>query len=172
MEGGIQNKVQDAGLVIFEVSNLQAVGVRKELDFAIFLKNNPIIIEADFKKELNSYDWGQYKDCFVAITCSKDAIIPPWAYLFIQVKLLNIAKRVFFCSLISMELLLFQTSLKKINLKDYENKTVFLKVCSGKNYPTGVLSLCVEFLSPHVKSLFYGEPCSSVPLFKNLKNRK
>ena len=169
MVGEIQNKIQSAGLVVLDVSSVQVKGLRKELDFAIFLDESPVVIEAVFKKKIQSFNWDNYRDSFVAITCSKDIIIPPWAYLLIQVKLLNIAKEVFFCSLKSMELLLFQKELENLNLKEFDNKTVFLKVCAGNNYPIGFLSLCLTFLSPHVKSLFYGEPCSSVPLMKKSK---
>ena len=171
MVGEIQNKIQSAGLVVLDISSIQAKGLRKELDFAIFLDKSPVVVEAIFKKKIQSFNWLKYSDSFVAITCSKDIIIPPWAYLLIQVKLLNIAKGVFFCSLKSMELLLFQKELENLNLKKFNNKTVFLKVCAGNNYPLGFLSLCLTFLSPHVKSLFYGEPCSSVPLIKKYKTK-
>ena len=128
MAGEIQNKIQSAGLVVLDVSSIQAKGLRIELDFAIFLDESPVVIEAVFKKKIQSFNWEKYRDSFVAITCSKDIIIPPWAYLLIQVKLLNIAKEVFFCSLKSMELLLFQKELENLNLKEFDNKTVFLKV--------------------------------------------
>jgi len=163
----IKNKIEDAGLVILDITELHIKGVRKEIDLSVFLNEDLIVIESLFKAKLNSFNWSIYKSCFVALSCSKDAIIPPWSYLLIQVKLLNIAKQVFFCDLNSMEMLLFERSLNSLNTKDFKNKKVFLKVCAGKDFPLGALSLCVSFLSPHVKSLFYGEPCSSVPLIKN-----
>jgi len=165
--GEIKNKIKDAGLVTLDITELYIKGVRKEIDLSIFLNEDLIVIESLFKEKLNSFNWLTYKNCFVALNCSKDVIIPPWAYLLIQVKLLNIAKQVFFCDLNSMEMLLFERSLRGLNKKDFKNKKVFLKVCAGKDFPLGALSLCVSFLSPCVKSLFYGEPCSSVPLIKN-----
>lgn len=163
----IKNKIDDAGLITLDVSDLMVSGKREELDLSIFLDQGLIIKEVVFKKKIAQFDWARFKDCFVAITCSKDVIIPPWSYLLIQMKLRNIAKQVFFCELETMDLLLFQKNLTKLNMKNYKNKRVFLKVCSGNVIPLVFFSLCVSVLTPHVKSLFYGEPCSSVPLVKN-----
>ena len=66
-----------------------------------------------------------------------------------------------------MNLLLFQQSLQKLDVKKYKNKRVFLKVCNDPNTPLCAISMCAHILMPHVKSLFYGEPCSNVPLIKN-----
>ena len=79
----------------------------------------------------------------------------------------NIAQQVFFCDLKSMNLLIFQKALNELDINLYKDKRVFLKVCSGGTIPLAYLSLCVHVLAPHVKSLFYGEPCSGVPLVKN-----
>lgn len=167
MEIGIKNKVDDAGLVTLDVSTLVVPGKRTELDLSIWLDGGLVIKEALFRKNLAEFNWKQFANCFVALTCSKDVIIPPWSYLLIQMNLRNIAKQVFFCDLQTMELLLFQKALTKLEMENYKNKRVFLKVCSGNTMPFVFLSLCADILIPHVKSLFYGEPCSSVPLIKN-----
>jgi len=167
MTDKIKNKIDEAGLLTLDVSTLIIGGKRKELDLSIFLEEGLIIKEAFFRKKLQAFEWNKFKNCFVSITCSKDVIIPPWSYLLIQMNLRNIAKEVFFCNLKTMDLLLFQKALKKLDMNNYKNKRVFLKVCSGNKTPLVFLSLCVSILTPHVKSLFYGEPCSSVPLVKN-----
>lgn len=167
MTAAIKNKIDEAGLVTLDVSELVITGDRKELDLSVFLDEGLIIRESFLRKKLRTFEWGQFKNCFVAITCSKDVIIPPWSYLLIQMNLRNIAKEVFFCNLKTMDLLLFQKALTKLDMNNYKNKRVFLKVCSNNTIPLVFLSLCVSILTPHVKSLFYGEPCSSVPLIKN-----
>lgn len=167
MTATIKNKIDAAGLITLDVSSLVISGKRKELDLSIFLEEGLVIKEASFKKKLGAFEWEQFLNCFVSITCSKDVIIPPWSYLLIQMNLRNIAKEVFFCDLKRMDLLLFQKALTKLDVNNYKNKRVFLKVCSGNTIPLVFLSLCVSILAPHVKSLFYGEPCSNVPLIKN-----
>ena len=163
----IKNKIDDAGLITLDVLSLIPVGERKELDLAIWLDDGLIIKESSFKTKLNSFDWSQLKNCFIAVTCSKDVIVPPWAYLLIQMKLRNIAKQVFFCDLNTMNLLLFKTALNGLEVEKYKDKRVFLKVCGGASVPMVFLSLCANALMADVRSLFYGEPCSGVPLIKN-----
>ncbi len=163
----IKNKISEAGLITLDVSGVVPVGRRAELDLARWLDNELIIKESSFKKKLDEFNWLELQDSFVAISCSRDVIIPPWSYLFVQLKLRNIAKQVFFCDVQSMNLLLFQRALNELNIGLYKDRRVFLKVCSGENLPLAYLSMCVDVLAPHVKSLFYGEPCSGVPLIKN-----
>ena len=164
---GIKNKITEAGLITLDIQDFVPNESRKEIDIADLLDDNFIVKEASFKKNLKNYNWKSFQNSFVAVFCSKDVIIPPWSYLLIQMKLSNIAKQVFFCDMKSMEVLIFQQSLSKININKYKNQRVFLKVCSGKKISLTNLSLCAHFLIPHVKSLFYGEPCSGVPLIKN-----
>ena len=85
----------------------------------------------------------------------------------IQSKIQNAAADVFFGKPDAFELYLFQKKLQLINFEKYKNKRVFIKSCKNKNLPIGAFSIICKKLIPHVKSLFYGEPCSSVPLIKN-----
>ena len=167
MSSQIKNRVDDAGLMTFDVASLISPAKRQCLDLAMWLEGDLVIKEAFFRKKLQKFKWVDFLDCFVCVVCSKDAIIPPWAYLLVQTKLRNIARQVFFCSPKQMELLLFEQELRKLNLESYKNKRVFLKVCGDKEVPLGAISLCTHVLMPHVKSLFYGEPCSGIPLIKN-----
>ena len=118
----IKNKIDDAGLVTLDVSTLIISGKRIELDLSIWLDEGLVIKEALFKKKLAKFNWEKFNDSFVAITCSKDVIIPPWSYLLIQMNLRNIAKQVFFCDLQRMELLLFQKALTRLEMKNYKNR--------------------------------------------------
>lgn len=163
----IINKVENAGLITLDLQDFITPGDRYELDLAEWLDDGLIIKEASFKKKLEEFNWGKLSDYFIAVFCSKDVIIPPWAYLLVQTKLRGVAKQVFFSDIHTMNLLLFQQSLNTLNIKKYENKRVFLKVCAGNKIPLGAFALFADKLFPHVKSLFYGEPCSSIPLIKN-----
>ncbi|MBF24996.1 MAG: hypothetical protein CMP49_00540 [Flavobacteriales bacterium] len=167
MNQNIKNKIDEAGLVTLDLKIFEVQGERMCIDLADWLDNEFIIKEASFKEKIEKYNWSKMQDAFVAVFCSKDVIIPPWSYLLIQTKLITIARQVFFSDIHTMNLLLFQKKLDELNLKEYKNKRVFLKVCSGSPVPLGGLSLCVNKLIPCVKSLFYGEPCSSIPLIKN-----
>ena len=163
----IVNRVEDAGLITLDLQDFVVPGKRSELDLAEWLDDGMIIKEVSFKKKLKDFNWEELAGSFVAVFCSKDVIIPPWAYLLVQTKLRDVARQVFFSDIHTMNLLLFQQTLNGLNIKQYENKRVFLKVCVGNKIPIGAFALFADKLFPHVKSLFYGEPCSSVPLIKN-----
>lgn len=163
----IINKIDASGLITIDISDFNLKAPRKIIDLSDWLDEGLIIREASFKKQLQNHSWSDYSDCYVSIICTKDVIIPPWTYPLIQMKLRNIAKQVFFTNLETMDLLLFQQQLSIINFEKYKNKRVFLKVCNNEGVPLGCLSLCIDAFAPHVKSLFYGEPCSSIPLIKN-----
>ena len=167
MKNTIRNKIDEAGLVTFDVASLSPPGLRRKIDLASWLENDLIIKEKSFNKSLGDFDWSSFNDCFVSVFCSKDVIIPPWAYLLVQAKLRNIAKYVFLGEHDNMELLLIQRSLTKMNINEYKDKRVFIKYCGNKKLPVGAVSLCLSALMPVVKSLFYGEPCSSIVLMKN-----
>lgn len=167
MNKEIINNVDRAGLITLDLNDFVVRGGRIGLDLADWLDDDLIIKEASFKRKLGEFDWSDMRNVFVAVFCSKDVIIPPWAYLLIQTKLNGVAKQVFFSDIQTMNLLLLQQKLNTLNVKKYENKRVFLKVCGNNNVPLGALALCADKLIPCVKSLFYGEPCSSVPLIKN-----
>ena len=167
MSSEIINKVDQAGLITLDVNSLAPIEKRDSIDLVNWLDDNMIIREASFRQKLSVFNWEGLKGSCVAVFCSKDIIIPPWAYLLIQTHLNLIAKQVFFCNLATMNLLLFQQSLQKLDVKKYKNKRVFLKVCNDPNTPLCAISMCAHILMPHVKSLFYGEPCSNVPLIKN-----
>ena len=166
MPGLIKNKVEEAGLLTLDLSDFAIKERLLEIDVSAWLVNEPVVREKPFRKHLLNIPWENYAGCFVAVFCSKNFIIPHWAYLLIQANLQNFAKQVYFCEPSLMHELLFQKSLLKLDLEKYKDRRVFIKSC-GANVPLSAMSTCAHMLSPVVKSLFYGEPCSAVPLLKN-----
>ena len=162
----IKNKINEAGLITLDLSDFKIVEKQLGLDLSEWFLDKPVVREKEFREKLSSFPWKNYTNCFVAVFCSKNIIIPHWAYLLVQVNLRKFARQVFFCKPNLMHDLLFQKSLLKLDLKKYENRRVFIKSCSG-DVPLSAMSICSHMLSPIVKSLFYGEPCSGVPLLKN-----
>ena len=163
----IKNKIDDAKLITLDINLLKPTNKVSEIDLANWLDEGLIIRESSFISRLKKLNPAPFENTAVAVFCSKKAIIPPWAYLLIQVKLLSFAKEIFFCNPNTMNMLLFERHLKTLNINKYKNKRVFLKGCSGEDFPLLYFSLCVTWLQGAVKSLFYGEPCSHVLLIKN-----
>ena len=167
MKDEIINKVDQAGLLTLDINTFYIPGKRISVDISDLIGDELVVRESYFKSQLNSANWSNLEAAFVSVVCSKDIIVPPWAYLLIQIKLAKIAQEVFFTNLEAMNILLFERGLKNLDIQKYKNKRVFLKICSNNTVPLCAMSLCVQRLIPHVKSLFYGEPCSNILLIKN-----
>jgi len=163
----IKNRVKESGVITLDLISFCNTNPRKTIDLVDWLESGLIIKERSFKNRLNSMNIDSFNGALVNIFCSSDAIIPTWAYLLIQAKIQGVAKDVFFGNSSSFELCLFQKNIRSLNIEEYKNKIVFIKSCQNKLLPVAAFSIVSGLLLPHVKSLFYGEPCSSVPLIKN-----
>ena len=125
-----------------------------------------ILREKEFRTFLAEYDWEQYTDAFVALTCSTDAIVPGWAYMLVTTKLQPYAKKIIQGDLRDLETSLYQTVIAGLDVSMYSDMPVIIKGCSHKPVPPNAYLLLTEKLMPVAKSIMYGEACSSVPLFK------
>tara|TARA_B100001250_G_scaffold411488_1_gene440266 strand:+ start:2222 stop:2716 length:495 start_codon:yes stop_codon:yes gene_type:complete len=163
----IKNRVKESGVITLDLMSFCNTGPRKTIDLVDWLESGLIIKESSFKSRLKSMNIDSFSGALVNIFCSSDAIIPTWAYLLLQTKIQGVAKDVFFGNDPSFELYLFQKNIKSLNIEKYKNKIVFIKSCQNKLLPIAAFSIISGLLLPQVKSLFYGEPCSSVPLIKN-----
>ena len=163
----IRNKIAESGLVTLDLIDFYDTSPRKSIDLTNWLEDGLIIKENSFKDRLRSIDHGSFKGVCVNIFCSTDVIIPTWAYMLIQAEIQSFAKEVFFGNRDALELYLFQKKIHSVNFSKYKKKRVFVKSCKNKHLPVGAFSIISTMLIPHVKSLFYGEPCSNVPLIKN-----
>jgi hypothetical protein len=169
MENEIVNRVAKSPIITFNLEELYQDGPRFQLDIAQFLHEGLILIEKKFRQELKDFDWHVYKNGFVSLHCSTDAIVPAWAYMLISTYLHPIAKKVVVGTSHDLENILFAEAIAKIDAKDYENRPVIIKGCSNKPVPETAYLLIINKLQPVVKSLMFGEACSAVPLFKPKK---
>lgn len=166
MEDILVNKVAQSGILTFNLEDYYHAGERIALDIKDQLFMGLILKEKDYRDWIKTHDWAQYQNKNVAITCSADAIIPTWAYMLIASKLSGIAHHFIFGSLEQLESSLFQQALAKVNLEDFLDKRVVVKGCGDKNVPTSAYVEISRLLLPVVKSLMFGEPCSTVPVYK------
>lgn len=165
----IVNRVAKSPLITFDLESLYSEGKRLTLDLSQWLDHGIILRETDFRKQLNAYNWSAYQDTYVALYCSTEAIIPAWASLLIGTYLQPFAKKVVLGSLEQLEIQLFFEKIYHLDVTPFKNKPVIIKGCSEKSVPNAAYIQLIDKLQPHVKSLFYGEACSSVPLYKQKK---
>jgi hypothetical protein len=163
----IRNKVKESGLISMDLADFKPdQSLIKEIDIAYQLWNGLVLKEKDFREYISTNDWGVYQNKYVYIHCSVDAIIPTWAFMLVTSKLIGVAKISFVGSKNELEKHIISESISNIPLEDYLNGRVIIKGCSDISSPEYAMSLLVQRLQPVVKSIMYGEPCSTVPVFK------
>jgi len=166
MTDGIINRVANSALVSFDLERYYRPGERVVLDISDRLFQGLIIKEKDFREYVKSNDWQSYANKFVAIHCSADAIIPTWAYMLLAVALEPYAKRVVFGTLDDLERTLFNESLADVDWLQFKDAKVVVKGCSKVDVPMSAYVEATYRLRSVASSLMFGEPYSTVPVFK------
>ena len=167
MDGEIRNKVaENTKLVTFDLEDYYQEGKRVVIDISQWLDQGFILREKDFRKKLDDYNWGQFKDVYVAIYCSTDAIVPGWAYMLLMVKLSSYVKHAVIGNLEVLETALYNSVLETIDMTVYQDKFVIIKGCANKPVPQSAYINITNKLIDIAKSVMYGEACSSVPLYR------
>lgn len=169
MENGIINKVSQSGLITIDLEEYYPAGERVLFDIKDLLFQGLILREKDFREFIKNEDWSKYKDKYVALTCSADAIVPTWAYMLLATHLEPFAKKVVFGDLETLETILYSEILSKINVNDYLDARIVIKGCGKLPVPKAAYVEITRILRPVAKSIMYGEPCSTVPLYKKAK---
>ena len=168
-EEQIINKVANSALITFNLEDYYEPGDRILLDIKDQLYEGLILREKDFRDFIKIHNWAQYENKLIAITCSTDAIVPTWAYMLLAIALKPFAKRVIFGSLQELEIENYRNALSKIQWSDFKDAKIVIKGCSKVDVPVAIYVEVVNQLKPYAGSLMFGEPCSTVPLFKKSK---
>ncbi|MGI9547137.1 MAG: DUF2480 family protein [Flavobacteriaceae bacterium] len=141
-------------------------GDRVLIDISPWLFEGIILKEKDFRAHVLEHSWADYKDNYVAVTCSTEAIIPAWAYMLITTQLQPYAAKVVQGDLNDLETFLYADVLEELDLSVFVDKPVIIKGCSNKPVPPNAYIWATEKIQSVAKSVMYGEACSSVPLYK------
>lgn len=163
----IRNKIAESGLINFDLTDLVPKGIRKGIDLKDFLFMEMILKEKDFREKVAIIDVEEYRDAYVYIYNSADAIVPLWAYFLITAKLTGVTKKIVFGNHEDLEVLLMHNAVQNHDFEEMRGKRVLVKGCSDKEIPENAYIELVEQLQPIVKSLMFGEACSNVPILKN-----
>jgi len=162
----IVNKVSQSGILTFNLEEYFDSSPRIIFDIKQCLFMGLILKEKDFREFIKTHDWLQYQSKNVSIICSADAIVPTWAYMLIASKLNGIANYFIFGNLEMLENALFQKALASVNIEDYRDKKMVIKGCGNLPVPTYAYVEITRLFLPVASSIMYGEPCSTVPVFK------
>ncbi len=166
MEKEIINKVAKSSILTFDLEQYYPEGERLKIDIAQWLYKGIVLKEKEYRSSLKSFDFSKFKDTYVAIHCSTNAILPSWSIMLLSIYLNQHVKKCIYGSILELEQSIFSDILHNLDLTPFKNRSLIIKGCSKKSIPETVFLFAIEKLQPHVKSIFYGEACSSVPLFK------
>ena len=166
-EEEIINKVAGSGLITIDLEDFYPKEHVVEIDIKDFLYEGIILKEKDFRKSLDELHWNDYANKIIAVFCSEDAIIPKWAYMLVAMHANPYTQKVYFGSReFAIEETILATIDTRIIAEDYRDKRVVIKGCSDRDISERVYIVITNRLMPVVKSLMYGEPCSTVPIYK------
>ena len=167
MENNIVNKVAESGIISIDLETFYPQEEIIVFDIKDFLFRELILKEKDFRESLKTIDFTIYTNQIVSINCSTDAIIPVWAFMLAASYIQPFAKTVFFGTKEETLIRVIIENIGSLNVDEYRLKRVVIKGCGDLQIPPAAYVEITRILKPVVKSLMYGEPCSTVPLFKN-----
>jgi len=164
------NRVAASAIVSLNMEEFYPQEERVQFDLADYLFQGLVLREKEFRAALKSLDWNQFAGKWVAVTCSADAIVPTWAFMLVCTYLEGMAKGYCVGDLEALEQYIVEETLSKLPLESFKDRSVVVKGCSKVAIPLFAYGRLVSLLQPEAKSLMFGEPCSTVPLFKKGKS--
>lgn len=160
------NRVADSGLITINLEQFFPQGELASFDLKDYLFMELILKEKDFREALKIHDWAQYDDKILLVNCSADAIIPVWAYMLVAAYATPHASEVFLGEADAYYLAAFDRAVHDLDATQYDQKRIVVKGCSDKPVPPAAYLALTRKLQPFAQSIMYGEPCSTVPVFK------
>jgi|SRR5688572_3047738 len=166
MSDPIINKVAESGLVTIDLEKFYPKGETAVFDLKDHLFMGMILKEKDFRQALKDLDWEKYRAKNVAVMCSVDAVIPVWAWMLVATYLQPVAATFVMGDDKELHKKLFLDNIDAINPEEFADKRIVIKGCGETPIADYVYMEITKRLRPVAKSIMYGEPCSTVPVYK------
>ncbi len=166
MEDVIVNKVAQSGLITLDLEKFFPTEEVVFFDLKSYLFMDLILKEKEYREALKNVEWKKFEGKNVAIGCTTDAIIPLWAYMLAVSYLEEFAADIVFGDETQLMDTLLLKNIQKIDVKEFEGKRVVVKGCGDKKISESAYVEITKILYPVAKSIMFGEPCSTVPIFK------
>lgn len=162
----IVNKVASSGLVTINLEEMIPQENYQVLDMKDFLWLEMVLKEKIFREGIALMDWYNYRDAVVGLYCSNDAIVPTWAWMVLANGLAPFAKKIFMADEAGIKAQMLIEHLETFDIEQYRDARVIIKGCSKAEIPLQAYTTLTQRLRPIVRSIMFGEPCSTVPVYK------
>jgi hypothetical protein len=166
MQDNLINKVAQSGLITLDLEDFFPKEEIVAFDLKDFLFRGLILKEKEFREALKQYEWSTYENKTTAVFCSTDAILPQWAFMLVASYLSAQTNKIYFGSKENVEYNLFLQNIKNTDENKYKDERVIIKGCGTKTVTGEAYLEITKKLQPVVKSLMFGEACSTVPIYK------
>jgi len=172
IEKPLVNRVASSGLITINLEDFFPKAEVVSFDLKQYLFMELILKEKDFREALQQHDWAQYEGKVLLVFCSADAIIPLWAYMLVAASAAPFAADIFQGDAETYYKTAFAKALAALDPADYAQKRLVIKGCSDKPVPAAAYVEITRLLQPVAQSIMFGEPCSTVPIFKRPRELK
>lgn len=166
------NKVANSRLITLKLEEYWPKAPFAALDLKDYLFMELMLKEKDFREHIKGHDFSQYRDKTLLVFCSTDAIIPAWAFMLVAAAAAPFTADIFMGSEEEYLRQHFRQTIAGLDLEAFTDQRVVIKGCGEKQVPASAYLDVTAHLRPVVKSIMYGEPCSTVPVFKRPMTRK
>jgi len=162
----IVNRVAQSSIITINLEEIYPREERVVFDLGSFLYQGLVLREKEFRAALKEIDWNNYQGKWVAIICSADAIVPTWAFMLVATYLKDCSKGYAIGTLNELEVMIADRIIGQLNPADYTGSPVVVKGCSDFPVPLYAYGRIIAQIQSVAKSIMFGEPCSTVPLYK------
>jgi len=166
MENELINRVNESALVTLNLEDYYPKDEVAVFDLKAYLFMGLILKEKDFREALKNLDLAPFTGKLVAVTCSADAVIPMWAYMLVASVLQPVANEVLYGTEEEIKKQLLLTNIAALSPEEFTDKRIVIKGCGDLPIGEAAYLQATKLLRPVAKSIMYGEPCSTVPIFK------
>ncbi len=160
------NRVAESGIITMNLEEYYPSEEVVIFDLKDYLFHGLILKEKEFRLALTETEWAAFQNKVVLIQCTTDAIIPLWAYMLVASNLTSIAEDVFHGTLEEYLTSRYKIILERMDVSQYEGQRIVIKGCSQKQVPAQAYASLTMKLRPVAQSIMFGEPCSTVPIYK------
>ncbi|MTB52343.1 DUF2480 family protein [Lewinella sp. W8] len=166
------NRVANSKLITFKLEDHWPKAEMVNFDLKDYLYMELMLKEKDFREALKNHDFSQYQDKVLLVYCSTDAIIPAWAFMLVAAAAAPYATDVYLGTEEEYLRAHFRSVVESLDAESFVDQRIVIKGCGEKQVPASAYLDITAKLRPVARSIMYGEPCSTVPVFKKAMIRK